>query len=89
VVVLSSVKGWRKDFALCNLPIDDTNLYEWNDVTNKIYLSLQVLKCAKDKEEAVKFFDIMKTLSKLEIHFWSNKFFSNKKAKGAWRALYV
>jgi hypothetical protein len=85
IVNFSSVKGWRKELALKYLAFEPR---EWNDDAARIYVGLQVLKCAKDKYEAVNFISILKLLSNIEVHFWSSKFLMNKRTKKAWRAFY-
>lgn len=82
----SSVKGWRKDLALKYLLFEPT---EWNDNVVKMYIGLQVLKCSKDKYEAIKFINIIKALNSIDLYFWSNKFLTNKLTKKAWRSFYA
>ena len=84
-VNFSSVKGWRKDLALKYLSFESR---EWNGTVARMYLGLQVLKSSKDKYEAIEFMNIVKSLNIIDIHFWSNKFLTEKKTKKAWRSFY-
>lgn len=84
-VNLVTVSGWRNTFALTHLFFHTP---EWNDDVRKKYVGIHVLKCAKNKYEAVQFISIVKSLSLMEIHFWANKFMTNKKSGKAWRVLY-
>lgn len=47
------------------------------------------MKCAKDQKEGLDFINVVKTLNKLELHFWTSKFMSDERAKRAWRAFYA
>ena len=85
-VNFSSVKGWRKDLALKYLSFESK---EWNCNVARMYLGLQVLKSSKDKYEAIEFINIVKSLNGIDIHFWSNKFMTDKKTKRAWRSFYA
>jgi len=82
---LVTVSGWRNKLALTHLSFQTK---EWNDDVRRKYIGIQVLKCAKDKYEAIEFINIVKSLSPMEIHFWTNKFMTNKKSGKAWRLLY-
>jgi hypothetical protein len=84
-VNFSSVKGWRKDLALKYLLFESK---EWNDNVVRTYIGLEILKCTKDKHEAIKFINTMKSLNCIDLHFWSNKFLTNAKTKKAWRSFY-
>lgn len=84
-VNFSSVKGWRKNLALKYLSFE---LKKWNNNVARTYVGLQALKCAKDTYEGIKFINIIKSLSGIDIHFWSNKFLTNDKAKNGWRSFY-
>lgn len=84
-VNFASVKGWRKDLALKYLLFESK---QWNDNVVRMYLGLQVLKCAKDRYEAIKFINVIKSLSGIDVHFWSNKFLTSDKAKKAWRSFH-
>lgn len=82
---LVMVSGWRKKLALTHLFFQAE---DWNDDVRRKYVGIQVLKCAKNRYEAIKFIDIVKSLSLMEIHFWANKFMTNEKSNRAWRTLY-
>lgn len=82
---LSMVRGWRRELALKHLSI---NQNEWNDSAVKAYVGIQVLKAAKNREEALHFLKIVETLSRFELHFWASKFLNNEKTRKAWRAFY-
>jgi hypothetical protein len=85
MINFSSVKGWRKDLALKYLSFESK---EWNANVVRIYVGLQVLKYARDRYEGVRFISIVRSLSNLEVHFWSAKFLTHNKTKSAWRSLY-
>ena len=84
-VNFSSVKGWRKDLALKYLHFESK---EWNDNVVRTYVGLQILKCATDRYEGIKFINILRSLANIESYFWSNKFLTDKKTKRAWRSFY-
>jgi hypothetical protein len=85
-ISFSRVRGWRRELALKYLKLDPQG---WTDDAARAYVGLEVLKCAKNRDEALKFLQMVKELSQLEVHFWSTKFLNgNKKAKRAWRAFY-
>ena len=80
-----SVSGWRNKLALTHLFFETE---EWNEDVRRKYVGLQVLRCAKNKYEALEFINVVKSLSLMEIHFWANKFMTNERSRSAWRALY-
>jgi len=83
---LSRVRGWRKELALKYLTL---NQEEWNDNVAKAFVCIEVLKCARNQDEAVKFLQAVNSLDQLELHFWATKLLNgNKKAIKAWRILY-
>lgn len=82
---LVAVSGWRNKLALTYLFFQTE---EWNDDVRRKYVGINVLKCAKNKFEAVEFINIVKSLSLMEIHFWANKFMTNKNSRRAWRTMY-
>ena len=84
-VNFTSVKGWRKDLALKYLQFESK---EWDESVIRIFVGLEVLKCSKDMHEGIKFINIIKVMNSIEIHFWSNKFLTNRVTKKAWRAFY-
>lgn len=51
----SLLRGWRKELALKFLRFESK---EWNGHVARMYVGLQVLKCAKDKHEAINFINI-------------------------------
>lgn len=79
------VSGWRNKIALNHLFFQTK---EWNDDVRRKYVGIHVLKFAKNQYEAIEFINIVKSLSLMEIHFWANKFMTNKKSCKAWRAFY-
>jgi hypothetical protein len=81
----SSVTGWRCKIALKNLVF---NSEDWDDDVTRKFIGLQVLRSAKNKYEALKFIEEVRTHSSMEIHFWAYKFLTNNKAIKAWRSLY-
>jgi hypothetical protein len=85
-ISFARVRGWRRELALKYLKLDPQG---WSDDVARSYVGLEALKCAKNREEALKFLGVVKELSQLEVHFWSTKFLNgNKKARKAWRAFY-
>lgn len=81
----SSVKGWRKDLALKHLSFESK---EWDDNIVRVYIGIEVLKCSKDREEALDYINVIKSLSKIEVHFWSNKFLTTDRTRMGWRSFY-
>jgi len=84
-VILSMVRGWRREIALKHLAF---NSDRWDISTIKAYVGIQVLKAAKNREEALYFLKIVEALSRFELHFWASKFLSNEKTRKAWRSFY-
>lgn len=84
-ITFASVSGWRNKLALTHLLFETE---EWNDDVRRKYVGLQVLRCSKNKFEAIEFINIVKSLSSLEIHFWASKFMTNQRSGKAWRMLY-
>jgi len=84
-VILSMVRGWRRELALKHLTF---NSDKWDSSAIKAYVGIQALKAAKNRGEALHFLKIVETLSRFELHFWASKFLSNEKARKAWRAFY-
>lgn len=85
-VSFAMVRGWRRELALKYLKLDPQG---WSDDVARAYVGIEALKCAKNRTEALKFLEVVKGLSQLEIHFWSTKFLNgNARARKAWRALY-
>ena len=81
----SSVTGWRCKIALKDLVF---NSEDWDDDVTRKFIGLQVLKSAKDRYEALRFIEEVRSHSSVEVHFWAYKFLSSEKAIKAWRALY-
>lgn len=86
VINFASVSGWRSKLALNHLFFETE---DWNDDVARKYVGIQVLRCAKNKYEALEFINLVKSLSPMEIHFWANKFMINEKSRKAWRAMYL
>jgi len=85
-IKLGTIKGWRREFAQ-KLPY---NPNKWDDNTIKAYVSIQAIKTAKNKEEALHFLKTIETLNKVELYFWTIKFLNNTKlTKKAWRVFYA
>ena len=84
-IILSMVRGWRRELALKHLTF---NPNEWDDSTIRAYVGIQALKTAKNRREALHFLKIVGTLSRFELHFWASKFLGNEKTRRAWRAFY-
>ena len=85
MITLSSVTGWRADIAAKHLQFDSE---EWNDVAVKTFVGLNALKAARDRREALRYIEIVRTVGGMETHFWASKFLSNENTAGAWRAFY-
>ena len=85
IITLSSVTGWRAKIAMKYLTLDAE---EWDDHTVRKFVGLNALKAAKDRFEALKYIDQVKSLGSMEIHFWANKFLTNENSQKAWRAFY-
>jgi hypothetical protein len=85
-VNIASVSGWRGRLALNHLSFEGN---DWNDDAARKYVCIRVLKCAKNKFDAINFINTVKSLSSIEIHFWANKFMINENAGKAWRAMYL
>ncbi len=80
-----SVVGWRAALAMKYLSFEEK---EWNDKTVQKFVSLHVIKTARNKFEAMQFIEQVKILGSMEVHFWANKFLMNKNSAKAWRAFY-
>lgn len=86
MVNFSKVTGWRKEVAQKYLELETG---EWGDDVARVYVGLEVLKSARNRYEAIQFVNIVKSLTKLEVHFWASKFLSNERTIRAWRVLYL
>lgn len=84
-MILSMVRGWRRELALKHLTF---NTDRWDSSAIKAYVGIQALKTAKNRGEALRFLKIVETLSRFELHFWALKFLGSKKAHRAWRVFY-
>ena len=85
IITLSSVTGWRAKIAMKYLTLDAE---EWDDHTVRKFVGLSVLKAARNRFEALKYIDQVKSLGNMEVHFWANKFLTNENSQKAWRAFY-
>jgi hypothetical protein len=84
---LGMVRGWRRELALRHLKIVEQE--KWDAETVRAFVGIYALKAARDKEEALRYIDIVKHMEKLEIYFWSCVFLMNlKRGLRAWRVLY-
>ena len=81
----SSVQGWRGILALKHLTFESE---EWNDDVARKFVGIEVLRCAKNEYEGIKFLEIVKDLGGMEVHFWASKFLLRNKAAKAWCAFY-
>ena len=81
----SSIQGWRGILALKHLSFESK---EWNDDVARKFVGIEVLRCAKNEYEGIKFLESVKNLAGMEVHFWASKFLMKEKAGRAWRALY-
>jgi len=88
-ITYSRLTGWRKDLAEKHIePNTANNFLE----IIKIYVTMEAIKAAKTPDEALKFIDIVKALTRGDIYFWASSFLDknlNKKAQKAWRILYA
>jgi len=84
-VTLASVSGWRAHLAKKYLSFDSA---EWNDHTVRRYVGIKALGVARDRQEAVHYIDLVRSMGSTEAHFWASKFLGNDRAHSAWRALY-
>jgi hypothetical protein len=82
----SILKGWRKDLANKHLKFENN---EWDIDTIKSYIGFEILKVAKDKYEGIKLINIVKGLNIFEVHFWASKLLINKKARRAFKIMYL
>ena len=82
----SSVTGWRSRLASKHLSFESE---EWNDDVARNYVGLEALRGAKNQYEAHQFIEAVKALSRMEVHFWANKFLTNEKSVKAWRSFYL
>ena len=83
---LSRVRGWRREFILKYLRLEPQR---WNDNVVKVQVCIEAVKCARDKNEALRYIHTVQRLSKMELHFWTSKFLSNsERARRAWKAMY-
>jgi hypothetical protein len=85
VVNFSKVTGWRKELAEKFFVLDSQ---DWTDDAARVYIALEALKGTKSRREAVHFMNVVKAMTKLEIHFWASKLLSNERAARAWRVMY-
>lgn len=85
-IVLSKIGGWRGELALKFLSLKDEG---WGDKAAKTYVALEILRSAKNPQEAARFLRTLDSLSPLELHFWAYKFLGDReKPRKAWRILY-
>jgi len=85
VVNFSKVTGWRKELADKFFVLDAS---DWTDDVARVYIALEVLKGAKNRREAMQFVNVVKSMTKLEVHFWASKLLSTGRAVRAWRVMY-
>jgi len=86
IVTLSTVKSWRKDIAVKHLMFDGN---DWSIDSARTYIGLEVLKVARDWYEGIKLVNAVKGLSVFEVHFWASKLLVNKKARRAFKVMYL
>jgi len=84
---LGMVRGWRRELALKHLKIVEQE--KWDAETVRAFVGIYALKAAREREEALRYIDLVKHMEKLDIYFWSCVFLMNpKRGLRAWRALY-
>lgn len=85
-IQLARVHGWKAKLAY---EFFNFEANEWNDEVARAFIGLNALRVAKDEWEARKFIKVVKEMRKLDLHFWVDKFFrEKKKADRAWRIFY-
>ena len=84
-VNFSTLKGWRMLLAEKHLLVESD---EWNDDVARKFVGMKILSCSKNEFEGIKFLNVVKNHSTLEVHFWASKFMLKEKTAKAWRALY-
>jgi len=84
-VKCASVSGWRTELARKRLSFDQQ---EWDVNIARKFVSMVILKSARDKYEGIRFLNHVKNESEMEIHFWAYQFLTNGKAAArAWKTL--
>jgi len=84
---LGMVRGWRRELAVRHLKVAERE--RWDVETVRAFVGIYALKAAKDREEALRYLDMVKHMEKLDIYFWSCVFLTNpRRGLRAWRVLY-
>ncbi|MEM1967330.1 MAG: hypothetical protein QXN23_01705 [Candidatus Caldarchaeum sp.] len=85
-IPLTRLRGWRGELVLRHLKLEnESSDYE----AALVFIGMKVVRFSRSREEALKFLNRVRELSRLELHFWASKFLlDDKKAFRAWRALY-
>ena len=85
-IPLMRLCGWRGELVLRHLKLDGGASY---DEVALVFTGMKVVRFSRSREEALRFLNRVKELSRLELHFWASKFLlDGRKAFRAWRALY-
>lgn len=84
---MSTLRGWRAALVCKHFTLESK---EWNTNVAKQFVTMEVLKSAKNRYEAHSFINIVKLLGSMEIHFWASKFLLERtRTRKAWRCLYL
>ncbi|MEM0461821.1 MAG: hypothetical protein QXH32_02100 [Candidatus Caldarchaeum sp.] len=84
-IPLTFAMGWRAELALRQLPRESGDGID----AARMYLGLQVLKCARDRQEGWRFLQIVRDMERFEVHFWSYCFLNyGRRARRGWRAFF-
>ncbi len=85
-VQLARVHGWKAKLAYNFFNFTANG---WNDDVARAFVGLNALRIAKDEWVARKYINIVKEMSKLDLHFWVGKFLRDRdRADKAWRVMY-
>lgn len=81
----SSLQGWRMLLAEKHLLVESN---EWNDDVARKFIAMKILSYSKNEYEGIKFLNIVKNHSTLEVHFWASKFMLHDRTAKSWHTLY-
>lgn len=87
-VTFSVLRGWRMFLAEKYLIGQSEESEKWTDDVARKFVTMKVISCARNEFEGIKFLNLVKGHSTLEIHFWASKFMLHDKAARSWKMLY-